>query len=285
MESAYEEYKNLYMKSSADGGVRGKAHDELIQAVMKVNDQYCEYQSVLHSFVYEAGDIVKVKDPNFGALFVEGVVISASGYQIEVHVDNEEPQEDVASPNDHNQEDFCTFDVRDGDVHKVKSWDTLEVGDRVRVKEGCLAFQGIVQAISDDGTEVTVHFSNENDEHGIHDEGHDEHNEDSDDELEEDHTEVYPRELVEKIDTGRIARLRFKDTVRRVQTSIYVASAFKFAVVNSPRSPDSTAEGSSPRMNFLNSERECDEEHKESLRHHEGKEEKQRNHDEDDAEN
>lgn len=195
----------------------------LQQSALAANNVFCEYVTTRRACVFEEGDIVQVRDPVYPALFVEAVVFNAHGCTVEARVENDEMESFKSTGDEWRRVDL---DADAGDaIRKVKGWASLETGDRVRVKEGCLAFQGVVESVSDDRTEVTVRFDSEDDEHAF---------DDDDVEFDEESTvQTFPAGLVEKVDTGRFARLRFKDTVKRVQKSISVAHAFMDAV--SPR--------------------------------------------------
>jgi len=204
LEASFEAYRVAY-SSRKEGD-----EELLISSIMKTNNDYSAYEHAKKRYVFEIGDIVQVRDPDL-KIFVEGVVCQVDGSNVEVRIDTDDETE-MENPST-----WVSIDVQSADVRKVKSWNTLEIGDRVRVKDGALAFQGIIKGISEDYLEATVSFDRENDSHGL------------DDDIEYDEEDlqgVFSIEVLEKIDTGRFAKIRFRDTVRRVQTSIAVANAF-----------------------------------------------------------
>jgi len=124
----------VWKSKNVDGKVSGVVLLEVIAEIKK-------------TFNLELGDVVKAQ-PDGESLYCEGVVNEVKGdgvYEINFGEDDSE-------------------DIPRHRIQKVRQWNALEVGDRVKVKDGALMFEATITAVDITEETYTVRFDGEDGE-------------------------------------------------------------------------------------------------------------------------
>jgi len=245
--SKVEEFRSL-LKSG------NPTDDEKVEAAAAVQEAHRTYRALKAAYIYQVGDIVEVRDEDMPALFIEGIVFGIEGNIVHVRLQDDEAYDldDALRP-----AQVKEFDIDSNDVRKLRCWDFLEPGDRVRVKEGYMYFQGLVIQVSDDGEEVTVDFSDSNDQHAVEQE--------TDDEIEgEPDVRVVHISFVEKIASNRVPATRFRECIRQVRTTVKISKAFatgghNFRIRTSPREDGDDGASDADRASLADDASQADE--------------------------
>jgi hypothetical protein len=240
LEDAFDELAREMVAYEAQFKLDRTRREVLLELASKVHSKYEQYKQLQGSHLFQVGDVVKVRDPAIPTLFVEAVVVWIDGENVEVRLADKAASEhkdddDGGAPEELEDDVRFVVSVESDSIRKLRSWSSLEVGDRVRVRDQGMTVTGTIVAVDDEAGTATVNVSSGSQKQ--HDEFADAYEEEED---EADDLVTLPQSECAKIDTRRLAVLRLSNSVHVVRSSIVVAKAFKMGLV-SPKS------GASPK--------------------------------------
>ncbi len=234
LEDAFDELAREMVAYEAQFKLDRTRRDVLLELASKVHSKYEQYKQVQGSHLFQVGDVVKVRDPVIPSLFVEAVVLWIDGENVEVRLADKaagehKDDDDGGAPEEVEDDVRFVVSVESDSIRKLRSWSSLEVGDRVRVRDEGMTVTGTIVAVDDEAGTATVNLS------GGSQKQHDDFADAYEEEDEADDLVTLPQSECAKIDTRRLAVLRLSQSVHVVRSSIVVTKAFKMGLA-SPKS-------------------------------------------------
>jgi hypothetical protein len=234
LEDAFDELAREVVAYEAQFKLDRTRREALLELASKVHSKYEQYKQLQGSHLFQVGDVVKVRDPSIPTLFVEAVVLGIDGENLEVKLTDKAAGEhkgdgEGGAPEEPDEDDSFVVSVESDSIRKLRSWSSLEVGDRVRVRDQGVTVTGTIVALDDEAGTATVDVSS-----GSKNE-HDEFADAYEKEENADDLVTLPQSECVKVDTRRFAVLRLSNSVHVVRSSIVVAKAFKMGLA-SPKS-------------------------------------------------